>query len=78
MASYEKEQERLQRLLDEALSEDLETNDAEVPFDESDIDESDHEEVTEHSSDSEQDIDNADENNDYYQMTGPSFIGNKN
>ncbi|XP_074037979.1 uncharacterized protein [Leptinotarsa decemlineata] len=78
MASYEKEQERLQRLLEETLSEDLETNDAEVPFDESDIDESDHEEVTEHSSDSEQDIDNADENNDNYQMTGPSFIAKDN
>ncbi|XP_074040031.1 uncharacterized protein [Leptinotarsa decemlineata] len=78
MASHEKEQERLQRLLEETLSEDLETNDAEVPFDESDIDESDHEEVTEHSSDSEQDIDNADENNDNYQMTAPSFIAKDN
>nr|XP_023017113.1 uncharacterized protein LOC111506312 [Leptinotarsa decemlineata]XP_023017114.1 uncharacterized protein LOC111506312 [Leptinotarsa decemlineata] len=78
MASYEKEQERLQRLLEETLSEDLEINDAEFPFDESDIDESDHEEVTEHSSDHEQDIDNADENNDNYQMTGPSFIAEDN
>ncbi|KAF5289553.1 hypothetical protein FQR65_LT20793 [Abscondita terminalis] len=78
MASYEIEQARLQKLLDEMLFEDLQTDNPihadEGPFDKSDTEESDHEEVIDESSDSEQDIDDADGSTDEYYMTGPSFI----
>ncbi|KAG5868772.1 hypothetical protein JTB14_024590 [Gonioctena quinquepunctata] len=78
MTYYEKEQERLQRLLDEVLLEDFQTNEntyvEEEPFDEHDSDESDHEEIIDHNTDSEQDIADADGTNDQYQTSARSFI----
>lgn len=72
MATYENEQNRLRRLLEEVLTDD----EVEIDYDdESDNNESDHEEYVIHESESEQDISDIEED-DISNSTSLSYIGN--